>query len=313
VLEGIVYLVVSTFPPGAGSLRVDVPAADWRGALFLVVVALASTLFFALAPALQATRVDLVRAIRGELVPDARPGRSRNVLVVMQVTGSVLLLTCAAIFLQSSWATASVEPGIRVDGILTITVLDEQRRQAILDTARTDPSVAAMAASWPGLIGGRPATAEGADGKSAVMYQFVSPDYFGVLDVDVVRGRGFTPDEQSADAAVALVSETMAHQLWPGGDAIGQVLRLASDPALDPRGPEDPPSIARSFNVVGVARDVAGFRMGGVRMGGAGVGTLQRPLVPRRAAHEGNRRADGARRNALRRRQAGPVTAIRQD
>lgn len=271
VLEGVVYAVVTTFPPGMGNLRLAVPEADWRVALFLVAGAFASTLFFALAPALQATRVELVRAIRGEVVPDARPGRTRNALVVMQVTGSVLLLICAAIFLRSSWAAARVEPGIRIDGIVTVNVLDEERRGTALDVVRTEPSVAAIAAAWPSLLGGRPATAEGTSGRSAITYQFVSAGYFDLLGLELVRGRGFSEIEQSSSAGVATVSESVASRLWPGSDPVGQLLRLESDSTLDPREPGDPTPVARSFTVVGVTRDVAGFRMGGFRMGGAGV------------------------------------------
>jgi predicted permease len=281
VLEGIVYAVITTFPPGLGNLRLEVPAADWRVALFLVVAAFISTLFFALAPALQATRVELVRAIRGEVVPDTRPGRSRNALVVMQVTGSVLLLICAAIFLRSSLAATTVKPGIRIDGIVTVSVIDEERRNTILDVVAGEPSVGAMAASWPSLLGGRPASAEGSTGKSAVTYQFVSPEYFDVLGVSIVRGRGFTADEESASAAVAIVSEAVALQLWPGSDAVGQALRLESDATTDPREPGDPPSVTRSFTVVGVARDVAGFRTGGFRLRGAGVYVPISPEVAR--------------------------------
>ncbi len=91
-----------------------------------------------------------------------------------------------------------------------------------------------------------------------------------------MRGRGFTVIERSADAAVAVVSEGAARQLWPGADAIGQVVRLEPDPNVL-RGVEGPalsavvPPISRSLVVVGVARDVPGFRLGGFRMAGAGV------------------------------------------
>ena len=104
------------------------PPADWRVALFLVAGAMVSTLFFALAPALQATRLELVRAIRGEVVRDGRPGRARDALVALQVTGSVLLLICAAVFLRSSWAAASIDPGIRTAGI--VNVQDPERAEA---------------------------------------------------------------------------------------------------------------------------------------------------------------------------------------
>ena len=267
VLAGVVYAVTSTFPPDIGTLRVAVPPADWRVALFLVCGAMVSTLFFALAPALQATRVELVRAIRGEVVRDGRPGRARDALVALQVTGSVLLLICAAVFLRSSWAAAAVDPGVRTAGIVSVRILDEQKRGAILDVVKSEPLVASVAASWPDWLGGPPVFAEGANGKSAVTYQFVSPEYFGVLGIDLLRGRGFTQAERSVSAAVAVVSERVARQLWPGIDAVGQVLRLEPDPpALS-----DPPPLSRTVVVVGVARDVAGFWLGGTRAGGAGV------------------------------------------
>ncbi len=53
-------------------------------------------------------------------------------------------------------------------------------------------------------------------GLVTVVYQFVSPEYFSVLGIDLARGRGFTPTERSASAAVAVVSESVARQLWPG-------------------------------------------------------------------------------------------------
>ena len=103
VLTAAVHAVTTTWAPAIGDIRLAVPPADWRVALFLVGGAMVSTMFFALAPALQATRVELVRAMRGEGVRDARPGRARNALVALQVTASVLLLICSAIFLRSAW------------------------------------------------------------------------------------------------------------------------------------------------------------------------------------------------------------------
>ena len=271
VLAAIVYALTSTFPPDFGNIRLAVPPADWRVALFLVAGAMLSTLFFALAPALQATRVELVRAIRGEVMRDARPGRARDALVALQVTGSVLLLICAAVFLRSTWAAATVDPGIRTIDTINVHILNEQRRGAILDVVRREASVASVAASWPGGLGGRAALADGPQGKSAVAYQFVSPEYFGVLGIDLVRGRGFTDVERSARASVAVVSESVARQLWPRADALGQVVRIEPDTKRNPPEPDEPPLLSQSFIVVGIARDVAGFRLGGLRMAGAGL------------------------------------------
>ena len=278
-LTGVVYAVARSWDPGFGTIRLAVPPADWRVVLFLVASAMLSTLFFALAPAFRATRLELVRAMRGEVARDARPGKARSVLVALQVTGSVLLLICSAVFLRSSWAIAKLDPGIRTSDIVSVNVQNEERREAIIDIVKQEPSVTALAASWPGLLGGRRAFAEGGRGKSTVTYQFVSPEYFGVLGIDLVRGRGFAPSERSAAAAVVVVSESIARELWPGSDAVGQALRLESAPSAEsggkarsaPTRAAEPRPLAQTFNVVGIARDVQGFPMAGVNMAGAGV------------------------------------------
>jgi putative ABC transport system permease protein len=270
-LNAVVYAVTSTFSPAFGDIRLAVPPADWRVGLFLVAGAMVSTLVFALAPALQATRLELVRAMRGEVVRDARPGRARNALITLQVTASVLLLICSAVFLRGALAAASVDPGIRTADTVMVGVINEQMRGAMLEATRSEASVASVAASWPGGLGGRPAFAAGASGKSTVAYQFVSPEYFSVLGIDVVRGRGFAPTERSASGAVAVVSQSVARQLWPSLDAVGQILRLEPDPKNDARELDDPPFPSRTFVVVGIARDVPGLRFAGVRLAGAGV------------------------------------------
>ena len=277
----IVHTLTSTWPPELGDLRFAVPPADWHVALFLVLSATASTLFFALAPALQATRVELVRAVRGEVVRDARPGRARTALVAIQVTASVLLLVSSVIFLRGTAAAAAFDPGIRTADVLTVDVANEQKRGPLLDALRGEASVASVAASWPtgeGGLAGRRALAGGAAGKSSVWYQFVSPEYFGVVGIDIVRGRGFTAAEQGPSAAVAVVSDSVARQLWPDLDPLGRILQLEPDPEPRERHPaagvtegEDLPLLSRTAVVVGVARDVVGFRILGTKVGAAGV------------------------------------------
>jgi predicted permease len=283
-LEIVVFSVESTFPPDFGDIRIVVPPADWRVALFLLAGAMISTLFFALLPALQATRFELVRAIRGEVVRDARPGRARDALVALQVTGSVLLLICSAVFLRSAWAAASIDPGIRTADVVAAAILTEQQRAIALEAVRREPSVMTVAASWPGGLSGRTAFAYGATGKSSVSYQHVSPEYFGVFGIDLVRGRGFSATERNASDTVAIVSESVARQLWPGVDAVGQVLRLEPDPDNPHNRPPEndaPPVLARTVTIVGITKDVEGFRLGGMRMAGAGVFLPIAPEAPR--------------------------------
>ncbi len=63
----------------------------------------------------------------------------------------------------------------------------------------------------------------------------MSSEYFDVLGIDVVSGRGFTPAERTADAGVVVVSETLARQLWPNGDGVGQQVRLRCSAARPPK------------------------------------------------------------------------------
>ena len=130
-----------------------VPDADWRVLLFLIVGAGVSTMVFGLAPALQATRIEPVRTIRGEVVRDARPGRARNFLIGLQVSASALLLISAAVFLRSAFAAATFDPGMRTSDTVVVQIVNEPTRNAMVQAVTAEPSVAAVAASWPDVIG----------------------------------------------------------------------------------------------------------------------------------------------------------------
>jgi predicted permease len=255
-LDGGLYAVITTLPPEIAQFmslfNLAAPTSDWRVLVFLVAGAIASTVFFGLAPALQATRVDLVPAIHGELTRGARPRGARHALIALQVGASVLLLICAGVFLRGAVTAATTNPDARND-VLRISLETESRRGALLQALRSDPLVEAIAASSParrGVIS--PSVPAPAAGLSSlpVYRETVSSEYFDVLGIDVVSGRGFTPAERTADAGVVVVSETLARQLWPNG-GVGQQVRLdATAPAS-----EDAPSSSRTFTVVGVVRD----------------------------------------------------------
>ena len=274
LLEGAVYAATTTMPPElAEQLSVGVPAADWRVLVFLVAGAIVATVFFALVPALQATRLELVRTMRGDVTRDARPDRARHALIAVQVGASALLLICAAIFLRSAFAAATVNPGVRTIDTLMVNILNETRRAALLQAVTADPTVAAVAASAPPTpaVVETPVAAETTADRSAntssrlpIGQIAVSPEYFDVLDIAVVRGRGFTPTERTADAGVAIVTDTVARRLWPTRDAVGQVVRLQAQKSESPAAPSLSSAEARSATaqraliVVGVVRDVNG-------------------------------------------------------
>jgi predicted permease len=269
-LEGTVYWALRTMPVDLGNVNLGVPAADWRVALFLVVAAVAATAFFALMPAVQATRIDPVRTMRGELVKDARPGRARNALIGVQVFASALLLICAAIFLRSAMASSRFDPGFRTSDTVLIDLVNEPKRAAILQALAGEPLITAHAAVRPALLAPPPqAFADTGAGKTSIAYKFVSAPYFDVLGIPIVRGRAFTAAEAD-DHPVAIVSESVARTLWPDGNGVGETFRLDPDLTaqqawglqVNPGTPNKAaPMPPRMVTVVGVVRDVPGFRL----------------------------------------------------
>ncbi|HXW04947.1 MAG TPA: ABC transporter permease [Vicinamibacterales bacterium] len=277
-LEGAVYWAMRTMPVDIGDVNLDVPAADWRVAVFLVVAAVAATGFFALMPALHATAIDPVRTLRGELVKDARPGRARNALIGVQVFASALLLICAAIFLRSAIASARFDPGLRTADTVLIDINSEATRAAMIQAVTSDATVTAYAAVRPQLLVPlRVAFADNGAGKTPVVFKSASGSYFDVLDIPIVRGRTFMPWERDHHP-VAIVSESVARALWPDGRGVGETFRLEPDSGvqrpdgvltINPDAPADDGLVhPRLVTVVGVARDVPGFRITDVKEAG---------------------------------------------
>jgi predicted permease len=265
-LESSLHTVITTLPPEIARLvsllNVTAPTADWRVLVFLVIAAIVSTVFFGLAPALQATRLDLVRTMRGEVTRDARPRRARHALIAVQVGASALLLVCAAIFLRGAVAAATKDPGVRTSDTVSVNIDDESKRSAVLQSLMADPLVAAIAAASASPRG--VVETGGAASRVPVDQMAVSSEYFNVLGLNLVRGRGFTEAERAADAGVAVVSEPIARQLWPNGDGIGQLVRLEVPQSASPDLPSPSSTAARTekvesrtLAVVGVVSDPA--------------------------------------------------------
>jgi predicted permease len=260
-LEGAIYAVTSSMPPElAEQISVGVPAADWRVLVFLVGGALVSTMFFGLAPAVQTTRLELVRTMRGEVITNARPGRTRHALIAVQVGASALLLISAGVFLRSAVASASLDPGVRTDDTVMMYVANESRRQELLQTVVAHPLVTAVAASSAparavadASIPSPPGSTSGTR-RVSVQQILASAEYFEVLGLSLMAGRWFTPAERTTDAGVAVVAETTVRELWPDRSAIGQVIRVQVSPSDDSASPAP----LRAFTVVGVVRDVNG-------------------------------------------------------
>lgn len=255
-----VQQITGSLPPEvAETISLSAPPSDWRVVLFLIGGAIMSTVVFALSPSLQATRLELVRVIRGEVGRDGQPRRSRNTLIVVQVTAAALLLTCSAVFLRSALAAADFAPGYRTSDTLLIEMNTEARRTAMLRAVESSPLIAAVSSTAPDMLGGaRMASVSVATDRLWTSYRFVSPEYMNVFDLQMSRGRYFTASERTRDAAVAIVSETLAHQLRPDGNVLGRVLSVEG--AQDERA-DEPALSRRGVTIVGIRKDIGGFRM----------------------------------------------------
>ncbi|MDP8981381.1 MAG: ABC transporter permease [Acidobacteriota bacterium] len=231
---------------------------------------LLSTLLFGLMPAWSLSRPNMLSDLKdGESGGSAgKPRRlfsRRNVLVMSQISLSLMLLTAAGLFIRSSLRAAQVDPGFSLDnGVLieldpSLAGYDEARGrqvyQALLDRLRTVPGVqsASVAATAPfGMVSlGRPIQRSSDANKSASVasrLNMVSENYFETLGIPLLQGRAFDARERNGTAPrVAILDKSAAGRLWPKGGAVGQHIRVNSGDGRER--PQD-------AEVVGVVGDV---------------------------------------------------------
>ena len=254
-------VVVATFPLDFTSVSVEnilVPLdPDWRVMAFLAVTAVLSAVLITLVPAGRLAATRLASASRGEASSDVRGSRLRSGLVAMQIGACALFLVAAGGLVDEASRLTNPLPNISYDRVSLIRI-DPAVRSRIADRLTFSRAVQDLAytSKPPGLGRGLPVarmTATATNVVASLGYTLVSPGYFPLFDIQVVRGRAFTSAEAVAGAAVVLVSRSTAAALWPGLDPIGQTLDLASvaDGRSDRRLPRG------TVRVIGVTEDVA--------------------------------------------------------
>lgn len=262
-LRGGLTLFVAMLPPSVSALIRVVPLDfDFRVFLFAAVASAATTLMFALLPALQATRGTLTHALRGEAGASVRTSMLRNLLVTSQITVSLVILIAAATLVRNGMKLGEIDLGLETDGVVSVN--DHTRDASLIPRAAVvlaaDPRVEAVAVTTvnPLFEQSRQTLVTPADAPAAVAtrYTFVSPEYFSILRIPVLRGRAFRADEAAAEAHVGIISAATAHAFWPGADPIGKIVRI------EPSESGAAKKLAGYGNVliVGVAQDVvSGF------------------------------------------------------
>jgi predicted permease len=223
---------------------------DKRVLLACVGMAVLSALLFGLAPAVQSTRVDLVNALKSADVDV--PGRKRlwgrNLLVVAQVSMSLMLLTAAFLMARGFQHTLLEGTDFTKDHLL-MTSFDprlvqynaaqtQQFYKLLAERMRESPGVQSEA-----LTQNVPMGQEAYDGVTFVPEGFTMPPdrenfasmmdtadegYFQTLGIAILRGRAFLASDTVDALRVAIVNDHFARHYWPGGDAVGKHIRLDS-------------------------------------------------------------------------------------
>jgi predicted permease len=240
-------------PPGT-HLTLDRPVL-----LFAVAATAVTTVLFGLWPAWRASRTDVnvILQSAGQR-SGSRSGWGFTVVVIAEVTLSVLVLSGAALLIQSVRLLGNTPLGFNPDRVVTQRLtLPEDRATNQYVTAeqrwrfydprlarvRAEPGVAlaAISSSLPMSVGSSPVTIEGrADTVDTLRYdvgeQAVTPDYFRLLDIPLRRGRLFDDRDRREGMPVAIINDALAREYFPDEDPIGKRIRAGRPDAPD-RGP----------------------------------------------------------------------------
>src|SRR5215213_833750 len=256
--------MTSFFPVIAYQIVLDV-APDTRALVFTLAVAILTGVIFGLAPAFEATKTDLVPVLKGEAGQGGRGRRFslRNALVVSQVALSLVVLVCAALFVQSFRNAKSKDPGFATHDAVLVAINPglfgyekEQGRdfyRRLAERVRGMPGVESAAFvnlmplgdgsnSWGPIYPaekGVPPVGEGMDSFS----QIVSPGYFKTMHLPLLEGRDFDEREREGITPESvIINETLARRLWPNESAVGKQMGLGRD-------------LKDALMVIGVVRD----------------------------------------------------------
>lgn len=239
--------LVLAFPPALPGMMIDYPGQiDWRVLAVSAGICIASTLFFALVPAIRASDVDLSNALKSEaggVLSGSGRSRLRSALVLVQVSLSFILLAGTGLLLQSLVKMRNASPGFDTKVVSSVVdlfsagyKLDAARNfhTQLLDRVRTLPGVesAALTRVIPfsyNVFSSAPIEVDGyqppPNEQPTVEYSEISEDYFKTLGIPIVSGREFVRTDDENASAVAIINETMAAKYWPGKHPVGQRLK----------------------------------------------------------------------------------------
>ncbi|MBA3320527.1 MAG: ABC transporter permease [Pyrinomonadaceae bacterium] len=259
-------LLQSLLPPASEGMRGTLDTSpDGRVFAYTLLLSVLTGVVFGLVPALQASKPNLVSALKDEAVGFSRRRLSlRNLLVVAQVAVSLLLLVAAGLFLRNLRNTQHADPGFQIENgfVMTYdlglakytTIRGRLFHDELLSRVRALPGVRAASlaefvplggprALSPLYVEGEPAEALQTDESSLLSHAAIATGYFQTMGIPLVRGRDFGDGDAAATGPpIVIVNETLARRITPDGNAVGKRLRMDSQ--------------GDYLEVVGVAKDI---------------------------------------------------------
>jgi predicted permease len=229
---------------------------------FTFALTVVTTILCGLAPTLQASKPDLVAALKDHTATLERGVRKmslRHILVIAQVALSMVALVSAGLLVRSLREAYQANPGFDPDRVLLasfdpfLSGYDEIRGREfyrqLVERVRTLPGVqaATLARRLPLTLSGIAFANVVIDGHTPARaedmrfnYDTVGPHYFQTMRIPLVQGRDVDERDREGTQRVVVINETMAQRYWPGGDALGRRLKVGSD----------------WLEIVGIAKDV---------------------------------------------------------
>jgi predicted permease len=231
----------------------------WPIFAFGLGAALLAALLAGLLPALRASSVHHAASLKGSRTSAGRGERRLlATIATVQVVFTVALLAGATLLIRTASKLANVRPGYETERVLAVTVTTVtpgnsfQFHTGVLDRVAALPGVLKTAFvwglpltgnKWPGTMElvGQPGDGTAA-GQLSLPLRSITPDYFDVMGMGIVDGRGFQPTDTNKAPMVAVVNQAFARRYFPGTAAIGREMRFAGD-------------AKRTIQIVGVASD----------------------------------------------------------
>lgn len=263
-----IKLLITTFLPASTTgLPIDL-GVNPRVIVITLAIGLITGLVFGLVPALHASRSDLLLAMKDDspvMHTGSRRFGIRNLLVMAQISASLLLLIVAGLFVRSLQKAQQVDLGYNLN-VLTVRpeveLLNTQDTapqlafySQVLERVRSLPGV--ESASFADFIpsgGGLRSTTIGvenytprADEDMDMMNGVVASNYFKTMGMTLIAGREFTDQDKEGAPRTVIVNETLARRYWSGQEAVGKHISIAGENGRI------------QFDVVGVVKDATAY------------------------------------------------------